>query len=190
MWIRLQASFHFCTCAFCAWIFYELKDAIALLCTSISLFYWVFNFFFNLFERRETSIYCCSYLCIQWWIHVCALTGDLTCNHAISGWHFNKLSYLARGRYWVFWFSEEGVFIFNVSKLYIPVRVRGNMSLSHTALITLISVCVCLIHYIWIRIRITDIAYSDECHSAPAGASIRDLQSGLYTCICFEIWIF
>ena len=50
------------------------------------------------FERereRETPVCCSIYLCINWLLLVCALTGAQTRNLGISGWHSNQLSYLA-----------------------------------------------------------------------------------------------
>ena len=50
----------------------------------------------NAGRERETLICCFTYLCIHWLILVCALTGDQTCNLAISGWCSNQLSYLTK----------------------------------------------------------------------------------------------
>ena len=45
--------------------------------------------------KRETSIYCSSYLCIHGLILARALTGDQTHNLGIGEQHSNQLSYLA-----------------------------------------------------------------------------------------------
>ena len=44
---------------------------------------------------RATSICRSTHLCTHWFILVCALTGDRTCNLGVSGQCSNQLNYLA-----------------------------------------------------------------------------------------------
>ena len=67
---------------------------------SLILFKSCLELFFNLLMSRERETLTCSiYLCPQWLIPVCALTGHQTRNLGISGRCSNQLSYLARTTY-------------------------------------------------------------------------------------------
>ena len=50
------------------------------------------------FWKRETSICCYAYLCINWLIFLHALTWDQTHNLGALGWCFNQLNHPARAK--------------------------------------------------------------------------------------------